>query len=84
MHRQVKLYLGNGLGDLLYLARAVHEVIRDTAQALRREEAHQKTSLLQKHNGKQWLGKLHYQISWKDSPKAYGLMVVYFSKGVDA
>jgi hypothetical protein len=41
MHRKVKVYLGHGLGNLLYLAETIHEAIRDTAEGLRHEEARQ-------------------------------------------
>jgi hypothetical protein len=64
MHRKVKVYLGHGLGNLLYLAEAVHEAIRDTAEQLRYEEARQKTLLLQKFNGQKWLGGVSHQVSW--------------------
>jgi len=64
MHRKIKVYLGHGLGNLLYLAEAIHETISDTASELRHEEARQKTSLLQKFNGQKWLGRLPHQVSW--------------------
>jgi hypothetical protein len=64
MHRKVKVYLGHGLGNLLYLAEAVHEAITDTAERLRHEDARQKTLLLQKFNGQKWLGNVSHQVSW--------------------
>jgi hypothetical protein len=63
IHRKVKVYLGHRLENLLYIAEAVHEAIRDTAEELRREEARQKTLLLQKFNGQKWLGSTYHQVS---------------------
>jgi hypothetical protein len=50
--------------DISFLAEAVHAVIEDTANALRLEEARQKTTLLQKFNGHKWLARLPFQVSW--------------------
>jgi hypothetical protein len=64
MHRKIKVYLGHGLGNLLYLAEAMHEALEDTAKELRLEEARQKTLLLQKFNRQKWLGRVSHQVSW--------------------
>jgi hypothetical protein len=63
MHRKIKVQLGHGMGNLLYLFEAAHEAIAETARDLWLEEANQKTAALEKFNGKKWAGKLHLQVS---------------------
>lgn len=60
----MKVYLGHGMGNVLYLMEAADEMIADSSRALRIEEARQKTSSLQKFNGQKWLGELPLQVAW--------------------
>jgi hypothetical protein len=53
MHRKVKVQLGHGIGNLLYLFEAAFKAINETARDFRLEEAKQKTAALQRFNGKQ-------------------------------
>jgi hypothetical protein len=64
MHRKLKVYLGHGIGNALYLVEACHEALEDTARGFLVEEARQKTASLAKYNGLSWLGRLPFQVSW--------------------
>jgi hypothetical protein len=63
MHRKLKVQLGHGMGNLLYVLEAAHAAIDDTARDFRREEANQKTAALERFNGERWVGKLHLQVA---------------------
>lgn len=54
MHRQIKVCLGHGMGNLLNLFEAAGEVLTSTARDFRLQEGIEKTIALQEFNGKQW------------------------------
>ena len=63
MHRQIKVLLGHGMGNLHYILEADHKAIKDAARDFYQEEATQKTVSFTKFNGQQWLGNLPLQIT---------------------
>lgn len=63
MHWKIKVFLGHGMGNLLYLMEADYEALEDTARDFRLEEGRQKTASLEKFNGQKWLGDLPLQIA---------------------